>query len=66
MTLSSVVLPEPFGPIRPTTVFSATGKVTSLTATTPPNRLTIASIDSNAPAPDARMASEAPDALMAF
>ena len=36
MTLNSVVLPEPFGPIRPATVPSSTAIVAPFSAWTPP------------------------------
>ena len=41
-----VVLPAPFGPIRPTISPGRTSKVTPSTATTPPNRTVSASIES--------------------
>ena len=39
MTLSKVVLPEPFGPIRPKTSPRASHSDTSASASTPPKRL---------------------------
>src|SRR5262245_53289541 len=42
-----VVLPEPFGPIRPSTSFSASANETRSTATSPPKRL-LASLTCNA------------------
>src|ERR1700730_10922254 len=39
MRLKLVVLPAPFGPISATVSFSATVKLTSCTARSPPNRL---------------------------
>ena len=42
--LSSVVLPAPFGPIRPRTSPGLTSKLTSLTAANAPNRLVAPSI----------------------
>src|SRR3954468_7664779 len=38
MTLNAVVLPAPFGPIRPATAPSSTSSETSSSATIPPNR----------------------------
>src|SRR5215469_3738419 len=37
--LKAVVLPAPFGPIKPSVSFSRTVKLTSCTAWSPPNRL---------------------------
>src|SRR5262245_27923104 len=48
MTLKQVVLPAPFGPIRPVTVPSSTDRRAWLTAVTPPNRTTTSSTCSNA------------------
>ena len=39
MQLKSVVLPAPFGPIRPQMAPAATSKETSCSAVTPPNRI---------------------------
>src|ERR1041384_2981180 len=39
MTLNNVVLPDPFGPIRPRISLSLTARLTSRTAATPPNDL---------------------------
>src|SRR5437660_12280011 len=38
MTLNSVVLPAPFGPIRPVMRLASAASATSLTATSPPKR----------------------------
>src|SRR5206468_11920049 len=48
--LMSVVLPEPFGPMRPNRSPAFTDKLTRLSAVKPPNRLTRPSTSSNAPA----------------
>jgi len=48
MTLNSVVLPAPFGPMSPTDSPRSIEKVTSSTATTPPNRFVRPSPSSNA------------------
>ena len=45
MTLMSVVLPAPFGPIKPTASPSWTSMLKSLRATTPPNRLVTLAIE---------------------
>src|SRR5579884_4405619 len=48
MTLNSVVLPAPFGPMMPTSSFSPTCRSTSRSAVSPPNRLvTLVSSSSN-------------------
>src|SRR3954447_21764758 len=48
MTLNSVVLPAPFGPISPMTELSSTSNVAPLTATTPPKRTCTSSTSSRA------------------
>src|SRR5919204_1331552 len=47
MRLKTVVLPAPFGPIRPTISPSPTSSETSSTATIPPNRRVTPSIESS-------------------
>ena len=48
MQLKSVVLPAPFGPIRPQMLRSPTVKETPPTAVTPPNRITTSLTSSSA------------------
>ena len=50
-TSSSVVLPAPFGPIRPTTSPGSTAKLISSSATTPPNRTVMSATSSRAGSP---------------
>src|SRR5207244_9683048 len=47
-TLNRVVLPAPFGPIRPVTVPPSTPRSTPCSACTPPNRTSIPSASSSA------------------
>ena len=47
-TLKSVVLPAPFGPIRPVIVPSSAANETSSSATIPPNRSVTSSTESKA------------------
>src|SRR3954465_13097825 len=47
MTLKSVVLPAPFGPIRPVIVPGSTEKLAPLTAVTPPKRTVTSSTSSS-------------------
>src|SRR3954470_9414703 len=51
MTLNSVVLPAPFGPIKPVTVPACTLNVAELTAVTPPKRTVTPSTSSNGAEP---------------
>src|SRR5882724_8013751 len=59
MQLMSVVLPEPFGPMRPKRSPALTCSVTPLSAVNPPKRLTMPCTSSSAPAM-ASPASQAP------
>src|SRR5277367_1140872 len=52
MQLNSVVLPEPFGPIRPQISPRPTVNDTPSSATTPPNRMATLLMDSNGSSPD--------------
>ena len=46
MTLKAVVLPAPFGPIRPTISFFPISMLSSETAVRPPNLMTTRSVES--------------------
>src|SRR5438093_849874 len=48
ITLNSVVLPAPFGPIRPVTMPSSTSRSTPWSACTPPNRTSTSATSSSA------------------
>jgi hypothetical protein len=61
MQLKSVVLPAPFGPIRPQIAPRATSKETSRSAVTPPNRIVTPSTTNRA-----EVCESAPSARLAF